>query len=122
MGDIETNDGRPAPPTEKDLIKAAIDELIGESKRWLAAADDMETVTGKVKNLRCESAAFSFIGIDVGLDSSYEKLRSEFERITRKAERNLEYLGQALKTAAARYEEEDRENKHRLDNAADWRI
>jgi hypothetical protein len=109
------------PPTEKELLRAAIDELIAESRRWFDAADHMTKVTSKVKSLACDAAAFSFVDRDVGAGTRYEELRNSFEKITVGAERTFEYIGQALKAAATEFEEDDKANAHRVANTTEWR-
>jgi len=95
-------------------IKAMRDDAAG----WAGVAAVLNLAAGAASTLHLTKKEWSFVADDVGLDSTYEQIRSTCERLLREGDTNIGALSNMLTTVANAYETND--EKASSDYAKIW--
>jgi len=101
-----------APPTE--TIVAAVQTLRDDAHTWRASGAELDSAARAAAPLGLDAFHFSYLGDQVGLTGTYQRLHDKMGRLLREAAVNCANVAGALETAAAGYERDERDAVHQL--------
>jgi hypothetical protein len=98
----------------KDQIRAAIETLRSDARMWSSMADELHEAGHQVFRLGLGRSQFSYLGDEAGLTQTYSNIQSTLGRLLAEGRAAFDDIAAALESAADGYEQDERNNLHRL--------
>lgn len=95
-------------------VEAAIDALRQDAAMWLEMSGAMRAAAGVADRLDLTALHFSYLGDKLDMTDLYEQIKQLMVDYLRQGAENFDSIARALRTAAAGYEEDERNAVHRM--------